>query len=91
MIVEEEIKIHERMLYPNPLGTNSELNVYVPSEKEGHFELQILDTNGRPLFHNAEGRLNEHTSFKPELMKGLYILIINDGKSRHVEKLIVRE
>ncbi len=87
----ENIKIETVLAYPNPLKANDELTVYVPGEQEGNFEMQILDINGRQLFQNNSGKLNETTSFRPDLKNGLYILMIHDGKARHIEKLIVRD
>jgi Glycosyl hydrolase catalytic core/Secretion system C-terminal sorting domain len=88
--IENEIKVEATLVYPNPLSTGSALNVYVPSEQEGNFELQILDMSGRKLFENNSGVLNTLMRYNPFLANGIYLIRINDGYSQHVKKLIVQ-
>jgi hypothetical protein len=82
-------KIEATLVYPNPLSTNNDLNVYVPSEQDGNFELQILDVSGRSVYQSNSGKLNQHMTLQPQLHSGMFILIINHGDNRYIKKLIV--
>lgn len=83
-------KIESLVLYPNPVKTDEEMTLYVPSAQEGNFNVHIIDISGRSVYQNNAGKLNQNVTIQPQLQHGMYIMMINDGNKRYIEKIMVK-
>lgn len=77
-------------VYPNPSVAQDEFSILVTGPDNDHFDLQILDILGRPMFRDATGMVNHPLKSGRGLTPGVYLVVVNINATRHIQKLIVR-
>ncbi|MBN4071119.1 T9SS type A sorting domain-containing protein, partial [Crocinitomix catalasitica] len=90
-VIEEEEKVQELLIYPNP--TESVLNVrYSQPNSENSVYLYVFNLTGQTLYSRAlEARSGEIVVDVSNFTPGVYLVsIISDDADQLVEKLIIR-
>ncbi|GJM33943.1 MAG: hypothetical protein DHS20C18_29440 [Saprospiraceae bacterium] len=92
----EEVLLEKRfdiMAYPNPVGTN-EINICYPSKGNGWVDIKIFDLLGRQLIHQRKQVFIGTQTFSIDissLAKGGYLLQLDDGERKAIQKLLVQD
>lgn len=78
-------------IYPNPASSSVTLSFKL--EAQGKIQLTVIDMKGQIVIQNASGNLqpgeNEIQLNISDLQNGLYTCILNNGKSKVMEKLLI--
>ena len=78
-------------IYPNPASSSVTLNFHL--ETQGKIQLIVIDMKGQIVIQNDPGNLppgeNEIQLDISALQNGLYTCILNNGKSKAMEKLLI--
>jgi aminopeptidase N len=69
-------------IYPNPV--QGELNL----ELDRNATFELIDAQGRKVFE-GEAFIGKQQLILPDLAPGLYVLQLQDGKSRHLSRLVI--
>jgi hypothetical protein len=80
---------HRLTLFPNPV--NSELTINIGAISGATVEIRIVNVQGKTEFIRNEQILpgnNQITMQLSDLQQGLYICLINDGKSTEIRKFL---
>ena len=77
-------------VYPNPSAAQGEFSILVAGPDNDHFDLQVLDILGRPVFRDATGIVNQPLKSGRGLTPGVYLVVVNINSTRYIQKLIVR-
>ncbi|HTE34361.1 MAG TPA: T9SS type A sorting domain-containing protein [Chryseolinea sp.] len=85
LITAPELSINNELkVYPNPVQTD--LFIHVP-DKQGAIDLKVLDMAGRTV-RSQQGVGVQHRLSLADLEAGIYLLIIQSQKEKHVRKII---
>jgi len=78
---------NEILVYPNP--SRGLVNIYFPSDRNS-LSLQVFNTAGQLILDRPESYLAGQSSIELDLSqspRGLYLIVIQDGKSREVRRV----
>jgi hypothetical protein len=78
---------NEIMVYPNP--SRGLVNIYFPNDRNS-ISLQVFNTAGQLILVRSESYLAGQSSVELDLSqspRGLYLIVIQDGKSREVRRV----
>jgi hypothetical protein len=81
-------------IYPNPLRPMDDLTMVVPDTNQP-VRVKLLDLMGKSYYENTflEGELSTATQIRPnqQLIKGIYIMVVEQGNKTTKQKIIVKE
>jgi chitodextrinase len=81
-------------IYPNPLTPMEDLTMIVPDSKHP-VKVKLMDLMGKSYYENTfvDGELSNATRIRPsqQLIKGIYIMVVEQGNKTSKQKIIVRE
>jgi hypothetical protein len=81
-------------IYPNPLRPTDDLTMVVP-DADQPVRVRLMDLMGKSYYENTfpEGELSSATRIRPnqQLIKGIYILVVEQGNKTTKQKIIVKE
>ena len=84
-------KLHTFSAHPNPV--KDELNVEWISQSSGVLQITVADGLGRQVFVqkvNALAGLNRQRMLLQGIRDGLYTLVIDDGETRRVQRILIQ-
>lgn len=70
---------------PNPF--TDQLNIYVPSEKDGNAEIQVLDMLGKVVYRSVI-TLNQTSEINLHVPAGIYMLSVHTDGKYQVQKIV---
>lgn len=77
-------------VFPNPSnGNNLNIKLKEPLDHSGQIQIRITDLLGRPMYENSNLKGNDISIENLSLNKGLYMIFIQTGASRHYSELLV--
>jgi hypothetical protein len=90
-VVEELQMGAEVSVYPNP-SSGSKINLFVPGVPSERMQVSVIDALGRTMYQVSRPFETEDNELpiSPSLADGVYMLRIDDGKSTHVQRLIIK-
>lgn len=77
------------LIYPNPTNTNVTIRLHV--EPTSSYQITIGDLSGKIVYTenvNSDLLLSGYTLPTSQLESGIYLIVLNDGENRFVEKLV---
>jgi hypothetical protein len=81
-------------VFPNP-STQDKLYVKVESVVDGPVDVKMVDMMGRPYFRNTfskeEIRVGAKITPTSRLLHGMYVIVVNQGKTTKKHKVIITE
>jgi hypothetical protein len=81
--ISEDLELN---VFPNPFV--DEIKVRINSPGEGLFNLSIIDMGGRTVYLRTEIPSNTENTFNLQLVKGVYILVVNNKKWGMVYRIV---
>ena len=91
MCKELQNKLYALPAYPNPAA--HELNIEWISQSSGPLQVTLIDGSGHRVFFQqiqALGGLNRQRMHLQGVRKGLYLLVIDDGVTRNIQRIAVQ-
>ena len=88
-IEDNEIKISDLIIYPNP--NNGSFNVQFTSDSGNEIKVNVHDMRGREIFNKSftnTGLFNESLQLN-KAQAGIYLVTIQDGAKKEVKKIVV--
>ena len=80
-------------LAPNPVGTNESINLSIDRTVFGAgaaLHLNVTDISGRSVLTRKYDRTGERLSVRHNLVPGVYVITLTDGRRMAAERLVVR-
>ncbi|MQP24433.1 T9SS type A sorting domain-containing protein [Flavobacterium sp. LMO8] len=88
---DNEIKISDLAIYPNP--NNGNFNIQFTSTSSNEIKVNVHDLRGREIFNksynNNNGLFNESLQLE-NVQSGVYLVTVQDGARKEVKKIVVQ-
>jgi hypothetical protein len=84
-----ESQVERIVLYPNPV--KSVLNIFVPTDKEIRYSLEVFNTNGSIIYSLKDMGTGQYQLDMSGYPAGVYLLKFNNNKNQQVIEKIIKQ